>query len=82
MNFYVHQYSTGISGAHALANKVLAGEDGAAEAYLGYLKSGSSAYSLDILKEAGVDMTTSDPFDMTIQRMNRVMDEIEAILDK
>ena len=39
-------------------------------------------YPVELLKEAGVDMTTSQPFDLTMQKMNRVMDEIEAILKR
>jgi oligoendopeptidase F len=55
-NFYVYQYTTGISAAHALAEKVLRGENGAADHYLGFLKAGGSDYPLNILKAAGVDM--------------------------
>src|SRR5690606_38145847 len=54
MNFYVYQYATGISGAHALAKRVLDGVSGAAEAYLVFLKAGGSDYQLNILKKAGV----------------------------
>ena len=54
-NFYVYQYATGISGAHALARRVLAGEQGAVEAYLGFLKAGGSRFPLDTLRLAGVE---------------------------
>ncbi len=44
------------------------------------LKSGSSKYPIDLLKDAGVDMTTSQPFEAAIREMNRLMDEIERIV--
>jgi len=44
------------------------------------LSSGSSKYPIDLLKDAGVDMTTSAPFNAAMSEMNRVMDEIEALL--
>ena len=47
-----------------------------------FLGSGGSKYPVDLLKEAGVDMTTDEPLDLTIRKMNRVMDEMEAILAK
>ncbi|MGH2523979.1 MAG: oligoendopeptidase F, partial [Anaerolineales bacterium] len=55
-DYYVYQYATGISGAHALSRRILNGEPGAVEAYLDFLKAGSSAYPLDVLKRAGVDL--------------------------
>ncbi len=58
--FYVFQYATGISAAHALAEGVLSGKPGAAQNYLSFLKAGGSLYPLDALKLAGVDMTTPD----------------------
>ena len=47
-----------------------------------FLSAGGSEYPIDLHKKAGVDMTTSDPFERTIESMNEVMDEIEKILDK
>lgn len=61
MNFYVYQYATGISAANALARDVLEGRPGAAENYIAFLKAGSSMYPLDVLKMAGVDMTSPEP---------------------
>jgi len=61
---------------------VLAGEEGAVEKYIEFLSAGGSEYPIELLKEAGVDMTTSEPFDKTISAMNRVMDEVEAIHGK
>lgn len=81
-NFYVYQYATSFTASTALAEKVLAKEKGAVEKYLAFLSSGGSAYPIDVLKTAGVDMTTSEPFQKTMQAMNRTMDEIEKILKK
>ena len=49
------------------------------DAYLKLLSSGSSKYPIDLLKDAGVDMTTSKPFEAAMREMNRIMDEIERI---
>ena len=50
--------------------------------YLAFLSAGGSKYPIDLLKDAGVDMTTDEPLDLTIKEMNRVMDEMESILAK
>ncbi len=82
MNFYVYQYSTSFTASISLAEKVLNNEPGALDKYLKFLSSGGSDYPINLLKSAGVDMTTSVPFEKTIQAMNKVMDEIETILNK
>ena len=82
MNFYVFQYSTSFTASISLAEKVLAKEPKALENYLKFLASGGSDYPINQLKEAGVDMTTSLPFEKAIQAMNKVMDEIDKILSK
>jgi oligoendopeptidase F len=79
-NYYVYQYATSFTASAALAEKVFAGEKGITEKYLAFLSSGGSDYPIELLKKAGVDMTTSEPFDKAIVAMNRIMDEIEAIL--
>lgn len=81
-NFYVYQYSTSFTASISLAEKVLNKEPGALDKYINFLSSGCSDYSIELLKKAGVDMTSSEPFDKTIVAMNKVMDEIEKILDK
>jgi oligoendopeptidase F len=81
-NFYVYQYSTSFTASTALSEKVLAGEKGSVDRYLQFLSGGGSDYPIEILKKAGVDMTTADPFRKTMQAMNRTMDEIEKILKK
>jgi oligoendopeptidase F len=77
--FYVFQYATGIGGAHALAKRVMDGEHGAAEAYLNFLKTGGSRYSLDVLKDAGVDMTTSAPVEAAFEIMEGYIDRLEEL---
>ncbi len=79
-NFYVYQYTTGIAAANALAAKVLAGEDGAVAAYLDFLKTGNSAYPLDALQAAGVDMTSPEPVQRAFALLDSYIDRLERIL--
>jgi oligoendopeptidase F len=81
-NFYVFQYSTSFTASISLAEKVMNGEPGALEKYITFLSAGGSDYPIPLLKAAGVDMTSTEPFEKTIVAMNKVMDEIEKILDK
>ncbi len=81
-NYYVYQYATSFTASTALSEKVLNKEKGALEKYLTFLSAGGSDYPIDLLKKAGVDMTTAEPFTKTMTAMNRVIDEIEIILDK
>ena len=60
----------------------MSGDKEALKNYLKFLSSGCSDYPIELLKRAGVDMTTAEPFKKTIGAMNKVMDEIEKILDK
>ncbi|MBS2211795.1 oligoendopeptidase F [Carboxylicivirga mesophila] len=82
MNFYVYQYSTSFVASQALAAKVLEGDKEATKRYIEFLSSGGSDYPIELLKKAGVDMTSSEPFDKAIEAMNGIMNEIEAILNK
>jgi oligoendopeptidase F len=79
-NYYVYQYATSFTASAALSEKVLAGDKAATKRYLNFLASGGSKYPIELLKEAGVDMTTAEPLQLTMKKMNRVMDEIEATL--
>ena len=81
-NFYVYQYATSFTASAALSEKVLAGDAAATKRYLAFLSAGGSKYPIDLLKDAGVDMTTDEPLNLTLQKMNRVMDEMEKILAK
>ncbi len=78
--FYVYQYATGMVASTALAEQVLAGEPGARERYLEFLSSGGSDSPIELLKRAGVDLTSSEPFDTAIRAVNRAMDLIEEDL--
>ena len=79
-DFYVFQYATSFTASEALAQKVKAGSAEATAKYLQFLSAGGSKYPIDLLKDAGVDMTTDEPLALTMKEMNRVMDEMEAIL--
>ena len=79
-DFYVFQYATSFTASSALAEKVKAGDAEARKRYLAFLSAGGSKYPVDLLKDAGVDMTTDEPLDLTIKTMNRIMDEMETIL--
>jgi oligoendopeptidase F len=81
-NFYVFQYATSYTASAALSEKVLAGDAEATRRYLAFLSAGGSKYPIDLLKDAGVDMTTREPLELTVKKMNRIMDEIEKILDR
>ena len=81
-SFYVFQYATSFTAAEALSAKVLAGDQEATKRYVTFLSSGGSKYPIDLLKDAGVDMTTDEPLDLTIKRMNEVMDEMEKLLGR
>jgi oligoendopeptidase F len=81
-NFYVFQYATSFTASSALSEEVLAGDKKATERYLNLLRAGGSDYPINLLKKSGVDMTTSLPLELTMKKMNRVMDEIEKILAK
>jgi oligoendopeptidase F len=79
-DFYVFQYATSFTASEALAQKVKAGDPDALRRYLAFLSAGGSKYPIELLKDAGVDMTTDEPLDLTVKAMNRVMDEMERIL--
>lgn len=79
-SFYVYQYATSIAASSLFADAVLKGEPGARARYLKLLSSGSSGYPYELVKTAGVDLATPAPYLSLVARMNRIMDEIEAIL--
>lgn len=81
-SYYVFQYATSFTASSALSEKVLAGEPGVTERYLNFLSAGKSKYPIDLLKDAGVDMTSDEPLELTVKKMNRVMDEMEELLEK
>jgi oligoendopeptidase F len=83
-DFYVYQYATSYvastSLARAIREEAKHGKTRARDAYLALLRAGGSKYPVDLLRDAGVDMTTSAPFDAAIAEMNGIMDEMDAIL--
>ena len=78
--FYVYKYATGISAAVALSQRVLTGVEGSVDAYLNFLRSGGSAFPLDALKAAGVDMATSAPIASTLDLFEKRLSELESLL--
>lgn len=83
MNYYVYQYSTGYAAAQTLADQVLKGGSEVAERYMNeFLKKGSSDYPINVLKNAGVDMTTTEPIESAMKVFERQLNELEALLDK
>jgi oligoendopeptidase F len=78
-DYYVYQYATGISGAHALAARVLGGEAGASEAYLEFLKAGASVYPLDALRAAGVDLNSPEPVEQTFKVLDDLVDRLAVL---
>jgi len=81
-SFYVFQYATSIAASSLFAEAILKNEPGARERYLKMLASGSSDYPYELVKRAGVDLASPAPYQAVATRMNRIMDEIEAILAK
>jgi oligoendopeptidase F len=80
MDYYVYQYTTGISGANALAAGILKGEPGAVDRYLGFLKAGSSVYPLQALQQAGVDLATPQPIEAAFAVLDRLVDRLEKLV--
>jgi oligoendopeptidase F len=81
-NFYVFQYATSMTASAALSEQVLAGDRAAAQRYLALLSAGGSDYPVALLKSAGIDMTGPVPFELMMKKINRVMDEMERILER
>lgn len=80
--YYVYQYATSFTASTCLAERIWANQPNAVADVMKFLSAGGSAYPIDILKRAGVNMLSPEPFDRTMARMNRVMDEIEKLLEK
>lgn len=80
-SFYVYKYATGLSSALALATNLLNEKEGAKEAYLTFLKSGGSDYPLNILKKAGVDMTSKEPIEKALKFFKEKVDELKELVD-
>lgn len=79
-DYYVFQYATGISGAHAMAKGIMDGRENAVENYLSFLKAGSSVYPLQALQMGGVDLTQPEPVEAAFEVLARMVSELEALL--
>ena len=79
-NFYVYQYATGISAASALVRQILQEGQPAVERYLSFLRSGSSDYSIELLKKAGVDMTSPEPVRQAFALFESYLSQMEQLL--
>lgn len=79
-NYYVYQYATGFSAATALSKQILEEGQPAVDRYLEFLKSGSSDYPIEVLKKAGVDMTSSKPIEEAFKVFEEKLSEMERLL--
>jgi oligoendopeptidase F len=80
--YYVYQYSTSLIYSTAFAEKVLQEGKPAVDKYYNILKGGSSEYPIELIKKAGIDPLSAEPFELTMKKMNDVMDQMEEILSK
>ena len=78
--FYVYKYATGLSAAVALSRRVLEGGQQELDDYLNFLKSGCSQDPLDLLRDAGVDMTQPEPVATTLERFATLTEELDSLL--
>jgi oligoendopeptidase F len=78
--FYVYKYSTGLSAAIALAERVTQGGSAELNAYLSFLKAGSSKDPLDLLRDAGVDMETPEPVNAALKRFNELVEQLDQLV--
>jgi oligoendopeptidase F len=78
-NYYVFQYATGYSAAIALSRKVLDGGEKELKDYLGFLSGGCSKSPIDLLKGAGVDMTSPEPVNQALALFGQLLDEMEEL---
>ena len=81
-NFYVYQYATSFAASQALAAKVKEEGQPAIDKYLAFLKAGSSVPPIEVLKMAGVDMTSPDPILEVVKKMDELLDQMEQLLNE
>ena len=81
-NFYVYQYATGYAAAIALSRRILSGDPGAVEDYLGFLKGGCSKPPIELLKGAGVDLSTAQPIRDALAVFDQLIGELESLLEQ
>jgi oligoendopeptidase F len=80
--YYVYQYSTSLIYATAFAEKVINEGQPAVDKFYNILKGGSSDYPIELIKKAGIDPLSSEAFDLTMKKMNKVMDMMESLISK
>ena len=78
-SFYVYKYATGISYAYYLFDKISKGDKVALKNYINFLKSGGSKYSVDLLKNAGVDITVPTPIQNTLNKFSLLVDSLDEL---
>ncbi len=78
-SFYVYKYATGFSAATSFAKQILDEGEPAVERYLGFLKSGGSDYSINILKRAGVDMSSTEPIKQGMSVFKDLLEQMESL---
>ncbi|MBQ3061068.1 MAG: oligoendopeptidase F [Lachnospiraceae bacterium] len=78
--FYVYQYATGFSAAIAFANRILSGNEEYIDAYKGFLKAGCSKYPIDILKDAGIDMSKTDAIESALRVFEDYLNRLEEVI--
>ncbi len=81
-NYYVFQYATGYSAAIALSRRILSEGESAVKDYLAFLSGGCSKSPIDLLKGAGVDMTSPEPVNQALQLFGELLDEMEALVEE
>ena len=79
-NFYVYQYATSLAASTAISRKILDGDKGALKRYIEMLEAGESNYPIELLKEAGVDMTSPEPVNATIELFGDLVGQLEELL--
>lgn len=79
-SFYVYQYATGISASAALARQIITEGEPAVQRYRRFLSSGSSDYSINLLRDAGVDLSTPQPIQQALDTFAEYLDELESLV--
>ena len=81
-SFYTYKYATGMSAAIAIVSDLLNGKNNIQEKYLTFLSSGGSNYPLEILKQVGIDMTTSEPIKKALDLFAKKLEELKALCEE
>lgn len=81
MNFYLYQYATSFCASMAISQKLLKGNPEDIENYLNFLKGGCSKSPIDLLKMAGVDMTSPQPIHDAICQFDKLVDEFDELIN-